>query len=43
MLCHGFVQEALDKIKHVETKKYLENLLYTEYEKDIHQRMREEA
>ncbi len=43
MLCHGFVQEALNKIKHVETKKYLENLLYTEYEKDIHQRIREEA
>lgn len=42
MLCHGFVQEAMDKIKHVETRKFLENLLYTEYEKDIHQRMREE-
>lgn len=41
MLCHGFVQEALNKIKHVETKKFLENFLYTEYEKDIHERIRE--
>jgi Fe-S cluster assembly protein SufD len=43
MLCHGFVQEALDKIKSVEVRSFLENLLFEEFEKDIHTRMREEV
>lgn len=43
MLCHGFVQEALDKIRSIEIRSYLENLLYNEFEKDIHNRIREEA
>lgn len=43
MLCHGFVQEALDKIKSVEVKTYLEELLFEEFEKEIHTRMREEV
>lgn len=43
MLCHGFVQEALDKIKSVEVRSFLETLLFEEFEKDIHTRMREEV
>lgn len=43
MLCHGFVQEALNKIKNVEIREYLEKLLFEEYEKGIHNRIREES
>ncbi len=43
MLCHGFVQEALNKIKSDEVRVSLEELLFEEFEKDIHTRMREEA
>lgn len=42
MLCHGFVQEALDTITNDKTKKILEELLYKDYEKDIHEKIKGE-